>query len=81
MITKTCTKCNLPKDLEKDFGASAQGKGGKKSICKDCIALMNRARYDKKKDIILKKNKEWDSKNKEFLKDYKAEYYKNNKQP
>ncbi len=78
MVTKQCTKCQIPKDLL-EFGNFSRGAGGKKSICKDCISLMNRSRYEKKKNTILEKNKQWDKTNEQYLKQYKAEYYQKNK--
>jgi 5-methylcytosine-specific restriction endonuclease McrA len=35
-LEKTCTACNLPKDLEA-FGPMATGKYGRKSRCKECL--------------------------------------------
>jgi hypothetical protein len=36
---KKCTKCGEWKPLETGFHRSAEGLGGKKSVCKECLSL------------------------------------------
>lgn len=71
-MDKKCTKCKTPKSLDK-FSVDKSHKDGYRSVCKSCIKEYNeiwynnnitdisdkrKKRYQKNRDIELKKNKE-----------------------
>lgn len=50
-IMKTCTKCNIEKNLS-EFHKSKDGRFGVRAICKECIRKMDRDFYSKNKETI-----------------------------
>lgn len=52
---KTCTKCNIIKDLG-EFYKSTRGKFGLTSECKLCLRERNSSNINKKKDMIANGN-------------------------
>lgn len=68
MQTKTCTKCQLSKELSY-FHKDANGKYGVKSTCKNCQKL-----YDQEHGKLYR------SINADRIKSAKREYYENNKE-
>jgi hypothetical protein len=61
---KKCTKCGIEKD-ESCYTKNKAGKGGLNPQCKACVKIVVAAYYVK---------------NKEFISEYKKEYYQNNKE-
>lgn len=53
-----CIKCNLVLDFSK-FHKSSSAKSGYRGECKDCRKLSDLANYEKNKDSILEKRKEY----------------------
>ena len=48
MITKECGRCKEEKSLD-EFTFTLLGKDQKKSICKSCLKISNKAYYDKRR--------------------------------
>lgn len=71
---KTCTKCNISKDLN-EFHCQKNGKFGKKSQCIVCVKEYKEAN----KDIIKKYQFEYKKENSEYVAKIKHEWYVNNK--
>ena len=66
-----CVKCNTEKDI-KCFELRTDNNSRRKS-CKDCIKLNKKINYEKNKEIILKKNKNYIDKRKDWKKQYDKE--------
>ncbi len=62
-MEKTCTKCKELKKIDNYYWENTRQRY--QNICKSCIKIKSSIRYNKKKDIILIKNKEWINNNKE----------------
>lgn len=71
---KTCTQCLQRLPFE-NFRRQASTKDGHKYRCKECDDLNAKEYYESKKNKIIEGVKEWQSKNKEKVKDYKSKYY------
>ncbi len=76
---KTCTKCKEQKPLAA-FRKQSSTKDGLKYYCKDCDNKSAKSYYEKNKNKIVGKVKEWQKNNPEKVKDYKKTYYKKNKE-
>ena len=63
-----CVKCNIEKNIE-CFEIRTDNNLRRKS-CKDCIKLNKKINYEKNKEIILKKNKNYIDKRKDWKKQY-----------
>lgn len=90
---KTCKKCQITKDFS-EFHACSILKDGHKNVCKSCISLQTKARYNQKADILIQKSRDYREsnsekaratvrksieKNREKYNARKAEYYLENK--
>ena len=75
-MEKICTIC---KELKSDFYKDKYKKSGYASRCKNCERLMKRIQRKKFPDVYKRKDDKWHEANKEKLKKWRAEYYKNNK--
>ena len=76
---KTCTKCKEQKPLAA-FRKKSSTKDGLKYYCKDCDNKSAKSYYEKNKNKIVGKVKEWQKNNPEKVKDYKKTYYKKSKE-
>ena len=76
---KTCTKCKEQKPLAA-FRKQSSTKDGLKYYCKDSVYKSAKSYYEKNKNIIVGKVKEWQKNNPEKVKDYKKTYYKKSKE-
>ena len=76
---KTCTKCKEQKPLAA-FRKQSSTKDGLKYYCKDCDNKSAKSYYEKNKNKIVGKVKEWQKNNPEKVKDYKKTYYKKSKE-
>jgi len=89
--TMVCSKCNVEKKLT-EFPVNKQGKYGRHSVCKSCVAIYHKKHYEKNYDSISAKHKEyqeqhreeqlarqadWRERNKEKLKEDRKRYYAN----
>jgi len=77
--TKICTKCKITKELS-EFAKNSSKKNGYQTQCKLCEKVYKQSHYEKNKDRILKKNKEYRDVNKEPIAEQKKEYAKQNKE-
>lgn len=73
MNTKICRKCRAVKDLEL-FDNYYRSKDGKKSYCKECEKEYNRARYERKREVIKNQVRAWQAANPEKLKEYEEKF-------
>ena len=78
-MDKVCTKCKELKSLS-EFRKQSRTKDGHKYVCRPCDSAAARDRYSDKKKTYIKLVKEWQSKNKDKVKDYKKKYYKKTKE-
>ena len=69
---KHCTKCQILKSLDL-FSSKKEAKDKKHSICKDCIRLAMKARYDAFPEIKKAQNKKRKDKIKLFINALKKE--------
>jgi len=91
---KCCTKCHTEKPIN-DYRISKNGKYGVGSVCKLCMNAADRQRrkdgctkhreiskkyYQKNKEDLLKKNKQYRIDNIETIKLYEKEYRENNQE-
>ena len=91
---KTCTKCNIEKELS-EFHKKKTGKYGVNSICKKCkkiyskqyakenkegITNTKKKYYNTNKEEISKQCKKYYINNREKIKQCKKQYYQNNKE-
>ena len=76
---KTCTKCKEQKPLAA-FRKQSSTKDDLKYYCKDCDNKSAKSYYEKNKNKIVGKVKEWQKNNPEKVKDYKKTYYKKSKE-
>ena len=74
LSTKICTKCEIEKPVS-EFFRNKQHKSGFRSHCKDCV----RKYYEKDKEKIKKRAKEYAKNNKERVIEQRREYYIKNK--
>jgi len=75
---KVCKKCN--KNLHTHlFYKDKKYKDGYNSWCKNCHKEYSNKKYQKNKDHIVRKNKEYYENNKEIIKNRRSAYYYNNK--
>ena len=77
---KICTKCKEQKPLEA-FRKQRSTKDGLKYHCKECDNKTAKSYYQKNKEKIVGKVKEWQNNNPEKVKGYKKSYYGKNKTP
>jgi len=77
-MDKVCTKCKELKPLT-EFRKQSRTKDGRKYVCRPCDSAAARDRYSDKKKTYIKLVKEWQSNNKDKVKDYKKKYYKKTK--
>lgn len=70
---KICKKCLISKPLS-DFGENRRMKDGLKSKCKQCISEDNKRRYQKNREEVLDRVKNWQEQNHDKLKKYKRDY-------
>lgn len=70
---KYCKKCKLNKDPE-EFGFDARTVDLKKRYCKDCISILNKENYERKRSSKIEQVRDWQSANKEKVKSYKKTY-------
>jgi hypothetical protein len=68
-MTKVCAKCLCIKELI-EFNKDKTHKDGIKSQCKACVNKYKKEYYKNNREKILKKGKEYSSKNKEKRKEY-----------
>lgn len=73
MTTKTCTKCDTPKELDK-FPKQKCGKYGVNSICKACQAEYKRQHYAKNPQVI-EDRKAYFKKYRKSIKDQVFDHY------
>jgi len=76
--TKTCKKCNTEKNLNQ-FDKQKDCKLGVKNYCKECYKLINKERYDKKRDDIIRQNRQYQYAHPEKYQEYQKTYYQNKK--
>jgi hypothetical protein len=75
---KICTKCKEQKPLE-TFRKQRSTKDGLKYYCKECDNKTAKSYYQKNKEKIVGKVKEWQNNNPDKVKGYKKSYYGKNK--
>ena len=71
---KTCTKCKHTLPLT-EFRKQSSTKDGLKYCCKECDNKAAKSYYEKNKQKIVSKVKEWQKNNPEKIKGYKKNYY------
>lgn len=77
---KICSKCELEKDISKDFYIDKKGNLSKICLkCKEAISEINKKWYLNKNEEIKIRRKEFRDKHKEELAQVSREYRKNNK--
>lgn len=69
---KKCTKCKLFKSLDL-FSSKRDSRDKKHSVCKNCIRIAMKQRYDKFPDLKKEQNKQLKEKIKIFVNDLKKE--------
>jgi hypothetical protein len=79
MDMKTCTRCNIEKELE-DFSKQSTSKDGYRSACKACISIGSKQYHIKNKEKILNYQKKYYESNLEKIKLYKNLYREENKE-
>ena len=72
-MTKTCTKCNIEKELT-EFHKRKTSKVGYKPQCKSCRKEEMATRYKSNKEHILEKVRKWKANNREKHLQYNREY-------
>tara|TARA_R110002020_G_scaffold306484_5_gene522427 strand:- start:823 stop:1074 length:252 start_codon:yes stop_codon:yes gene_type:complete len=81
-ITKICKECQVEKILE-CYTNNLTGKFKKSAKCKICMKQYNKKYckkyYNKNKSDLIEKQKKYNEENKEKIKSYMQNYYKNNK--
>lgn len=79
---KTCSKCKETKALT-EFGKHSDNKDGLQYYCKACRISISAASYQKISEADRRKRnktiKEWKTKNKERVKEYRSFWFQNNK--
>jgi hypothetical protein len=70
---KTCSKCNINKDLD-CFGKAKQNKDGLNGQCKDCRSAYLKEYYSKNKEQVLSHNKVYYEENKKTIIEQKVKY-------
>ena len=82
MDTKKCKECNKLKILD-DFVNNITGKNNKSARCRECMKAHYKryckTYYNKNKVELIEKQKDYNLINKEKIKNYMKNYYKNNK--
>lgn len=78
---KICIGCERNRRIGK-FGRDKNGPDGKRIYCRDCVSILNKnykltPRGKRKHEKSVKK---WKSKNKERIRQYNKNYYKENKE-
>jgi len=78
VVERECTNCKATKSLE-EFSNVANGKYGKSSRCKICIKLLSKkycqTYYQKNREQLLLKQKQYNETNKDAIKNYQQNYY------
>ena len=77
---KRCSKCGEIKPIS-EFYKRKSSKDGLQNNCKDCAKAVRKEHYQTHRDTILKKKAEYDSKNKEHIAAYHADYCDPQKNP
>ena len=72
---KTCTKCNIEKELG-EFYKCKTSKDGLRHDCKQCNSAYNKANSERRNEY----DKQWRAKNKEYNSEYKKAYREANKE-
>ncbi len=75
---KICTKCKEVLPLS-DFRKQGSTKDGLKYYCKECDDKLAKSYYQRNKNKITDKVKEWQKNNPDKVKSYKKSYYGKNK--
>lgn len=79
MDTKVCIKCKVDKKLSINyFNKQKSSKDGFRSVCRDCQKKYLKEYYDSNKKTLLKKQAEYQTKNKEQRTKYKLKWAKEN---
>ena len=78
MESKTCTKCNTDKQLNK-FNKSCTSKDGHHTICKVCRVAANKAYLTANPKKQVKNKKIWAEANKKKMAEYQRNYRLANK--
>jgi len=81
-MKKRCPECGRNRRLDKRFYNNKSTKDKKQGICKDC--QLTRNKEDRKTENYRKlkriRDKKWKQDNKDWMKDYNAQYYKKYKE-
>ncbi len=82
MTTKTCKECEIEKSLD-EYTNNITGKFNKSAKCKICMKQYYKqyckTYYNKNKTELIEKQKIYNQTNKEKIKEYMKNYYKNTK--
>lgn len=70
---KTCSKCNIPKELE-EFNKRSKSIDGYQGRCKECNKESLKKHYDSDKSYYLNKTSKRRKRNKSYVLDIKAQH-------
>lgn len=76
MTTKTCSKCDIEKDIATHYGSYTDPRTGKKKIrgiCKQCRVIIEGERAKDDRPRRNESNKQWKQNNQEMVRDYNRE--------
>ena len=76
--TKICGMCKTEKEIDK-FNKSRKTRDGLHAWCAECCRAAERARYQIVKEERRKEIREWQKANPERTREYKRNWYENNK--
>ena len=78
-LTKKCTKCNVPKDVE-EFYFRDKAAGLRRTVCKECTSQEHRQYYIENRGSIIKNSSQWYKSNRESVLKTRELWRKNNKE-
>ena len=78
-LTKICSKCNLEKPVS-EFSKNRCQKDGYHNQCKACRKIGNEIYFQKNKEKILKRNKDYTSQHQEESKIYQKAYHEKHRE-
>lgn len=76
---KYCNKCSRNR-LLKFFSRDVQKKDGLRTYCKDCMNVEGKSYYEKNRQTVLKRIREYKENNAIYYKEYSANYRENNRE-
>lgn len=77
-MRQICKTCDIEKDLnEYEFRSDT---GRYRTTCRTCRNQKLKVNYERRKDVILERNRKWKARNVDKVKDYASEYSKTHKE-